>query len=139
MEIQETGRKISHLNQLFLHNYINLENEIHVSVIDYNVFLTIQENPGCSQLFLANKRNVQRSLLTRIVKKYVEMGLIERRGSKYNKSAYALFLTETGEKVTQKIRHKIFEINEKIYNSCSSDQYQQLNEILDIIITHWNS
>ncbi|KRM95412.1 hypothetical protein FC19_GL002028 [Liquorilactobacillus aquaticus DSM 21051] len=138
MEIQETGRKISHLNNMFIHEYTTFGKKIHINVVDYNVFLTIQENPGCSQLFLANKRNVQRSLLTRTIKKYVEVGLIERRSSQYNKSAYALFLTESGEKVTQKIRHKIFKINEKIYNSCSPDQYRQLNEALDAIIRNWN-
>lgn len=95
MALQETGRKISHLYQLFMQEYANFGETISVNVTDYNVFLSIQENPGCSQQFLADKRHVQRSLLTRIIKKYVALGLIERRSSEHNKSAYALYLTKS--------------------------------------------
>jgi Transcriptional regulators len=138
MALQETGRKISHLYQLFMQDYAEFGETISVNVTDYNVFLSIQENPGCSQQFLADKRHVQRSLLTRIIKKYVALGLIERRSSDRNKSAYALYLTKSGEETTQQIRNKILDLNQKIANHCSIEQYKQLNEALDTIISNWD-
>ena len=138
MALQETGRKISHLYQLFMQEYANFGDTISVNVTDYNVFLSIQENPGCSQQFLADKRHVQRSLLTRVIKKFVALGLIERRSSDRNKSAYALYLTKSGQEATQKIRNNILDLNQKIANQCSAEQYQQLNEALDTIIRNWD-
>lgn len=138
MVLQETGRKISHLHQLFMQEYDDFCEKISVNVTDYNVFLSIQENPGCSQQFLANKRHVQRSLLTRVIKKYVALGLIDRRSSDRNKSAYALYLTQSGEEVTMQIRNKILDLNQKIASKCSTEQYEQLNEALDTIISNWD-
>lgn len=138
MKIEETSRKISHLYQIFINEYSNFDKEFLVNVSDYNVFLSIQENPGCSQQFLAEKRRVQRSLLTRVITKYVNLGLIERRNSISNKSAYALYLTQTGEEITQEIRKKIIDLNKKIADSCSLEQYEQLNAALDSIINNWH-
>ncbi|CAH0417572.1 MarR family transcriptional regulator [Periweissella fabaria] len=138
MRLQETGRKISHLYQLFMQDYAGFAENISVNVSDYNIFLSIQENPGCTQQFLADKRRVQRSLLTRIIKKYVKLGLIERRSSERNKSAYALYLTKSGEETTQQIRNKILYLNQKIASNCSIEQYNQLNEALDTLISNWD-
>ena len=38
MALQETGRKISHLYQLFMQEYANFGETISVNVTDYNVF-----------------------------------------------------------------------------------------------------
>ncbi|WEV37292.1 MarR family winged helix-turn-helix transcriptional regulator [Lactobacillus sp. ESL0677] len=138
MQIQETSYKVSHLYKLFLADYAKLTKKININVADYNIFLTLEENPGCTQLFLAQKRHVERSLLTRIIKKYLELDLIERRQSSTNKSAYALYLTPKGKQATKSIRKMINSLNEKIAKLCSSEEYKALNDILDLLIKRWS-
>lgn len=137
MEIINTSKKISHLYQLFISEYTNYNFNHKFNVRDYNIFLTIQENPGCNQLFLANKRHVQRSLLTRIISKYVSEGLIKRETNLKNMSAYSLFLTASGEELAQQIREKISQLNRKIASYCSSEQYKQFNKTLEMLIKKW--
>ncbi|MEI5993240.1 MarR family winged helix-turn-helix transcriptional regulator [Candidatus Enterococcus mansonii] len=78
-----------------------------ISPADYNYFLTIEEYPGCTQNFLAEKRMVDKGLVARIVKKYCEKGYIIKKQSQQKKSSYNLFLSESGEKLVKEMKEAI--------------------------------
>lgn len=131
---KEFGKKITHLSDLLIATQDEWSETVGISSKDYNLFLTIQENPGCTQLFLAKKRHVERSLLTRLIKKYTTLGLIERYQSKSNKSAYALYLTENGEAMAVGIRKRILGLDHQMAQLYTETQFEQLNQLLDIAI-----
>lgn len=128
------SKRVTRLNDLLISSQDKWSEKLGISSHDYNLFLTIQENPGCTQLFLAKKRQVERSLLTRLITKYSEMGFIERRQNDHNKSAYALYLTESGEKLTAEIRDRISTLNEQLATMYTDVEYAAFKQFLDIAI-----
>lgn len=134
MEKLELGKKIARLNDLLISSQNEWGKEIGISNKDYNIFLTLQENPGCTNLFLAKKRQVERSFITKIIKKYIDMGYIERQTSQTNKSAYALYLTETGQDITESIRVKIKELDTQLSELYTAEQNKNFNHLLDLAI-----
>ncbi|MBR6895590.1 MAG: MarR family transcriptional regulator [Lactococcus sp.] len=131
---KDLGKKVTYLNDLLIADQHKWGQTIGISSKDYNIFLTIEENPGCTQLFLAKKRRVERSLLTRIINKYSKMGYIERQENAHNKSAYSLYLTDQGQLITQKIRQRITELNHSLFEAYTETQYKILLDLLDIAI-----
>ncbi|ALS01537.1 hypothetical protein ATZ33_09195 [Enterococcus silesiacus] len=81
--------------------------EFDISPADYNYFLTIEEYPGCTQNFLAEKRMVDKGLVARVVKKYCERGYIIKQPSPQKRSSYNLFLSASGEKLVEDMRKAI--------------------------------
>jgi DNA-binding MarR family transcriptional regulator len=134
---EEFGKRIAKIYELMLAKQTGMLDELGVNPADYNVFLTIDEYPGCTQLFIANKRNVERSLLTRVIKRYIDRGYIVREISTQNKSAYSLHLTVQGNKVVTEIRHCIAQINESIQQLFPENVYDEMIVNLDQIITSW--
>ena len=128
------SKRVTRLNDLLIRSQDKWSGKLGISSHDYNLFLTIQENPGCTQLFLAKKRQVERSLLTRLIKKYSEMGFIERRQNHHNKSAYALYLTESGENLTAEIRDRISTLNEQLATMYTDVEYAAFKQFLDTAI-----
>src|SRR5574337_532037 len=78
---KDLGKKVTYLKDLLIADQHKWGQTIGISSKDYNIFLTIEENPGCTQLFLAKKRGVERSSLTRFINKYSKMGYIERQAA----------------------------------------------------------
>lgn len=134
MKQEQLGRRITRVNDLLILSQKEWSKELGISSNDYNLFLTIQENPGCTQLFLAHKRQVERSLLTRLIKKYTELGYIERRTSSKNKSAYSVYLTEQGEVIAKIIRKKIDELDFWLSSIYTESQYKNMIQLLDLAI-----
>lgn len=131
---KDLGKKVTYLNDLLIADQHKWGQTIGISSKDYNIFLTIEENPGCTQLFLAKKRRVERSLLTRIINKYSKMGYIERQENEHNKSAYSLYLTDQGRLIAQQIRQRITELNLSLFEAYTEQQYTDLLALLAIAI-----
>ena len=131
---KDLGKKVTYLNDLLIADQHKWGQTIGISSKDYNIFLTIEENPGCTQVFLAKKRRVERSLLTRIINKYSKMGYIERQENEHNKSAYSLYLTDQGRLIAQQIRQRITELNLSLFEAYTEQQYTDLLALLAIAI-----
>lgn len=127
-------RSITRLNDLLISSQDKWSEKLGISSHDYNLFLTIQENPGCTQLFLAKKRRVERSLLTRLIKKYSKMGFIERQQNSHNKSAYALYLTESGQALAEEIILKSQQLNQQLADLYTEDECRAFKSLLDTAI-----
>lgn len=62
------------------------------------------------------------------------MGYIERQENEHNKSAYSLYLTDQGKLIAQKIRQRITELNDSLFEVYTETQYKTLLDLLDIAI-----
>ncbi|MDO4666915.1 MAG: MarR family winged helix-turn-helix transcriptional regulator [Streptococcus sp.] len=125
------GEKIAHIyEEMIFHRSKELE-KLGVDINHYNYILTISDYPGCNQNFLAQKRKVDKAMVTRIVNKYINQKLIEKKVHPQNKSAYSLYLTTEGEKIAKRIKKTIIEINNKIIKHYSTDSLNSLIEQLD--------
>lgn len=63
---------------MIFHQSKELE-KLGVDINHYNYILTISDYPGCNQNFLAQKRKVDKAVVTRIVNKYINKKLIEKK------------------------------------------------------------
>lgn len=72
------GKKISKIYEKMLAFRSKEIKNLNINPNDYNYFLTISEYPGCNQNFIAKKRNVNKSYVTRIVNKYEKQDLLKK-------------------------------------------------------------
>ena len=67
------------------------------------VLTTVAENEGLNQTSIVERTGIDRSTLADIVKRLVKKGLLQRRRTKQDTRAYAVRLTEEGEKVLRAV------------------------------------
>ena len=120
------GKKISKIYEKMLTFNRKEIKKLNINPNDYNYFLTISEYPGCNQNFIARKRNVDKSYVTRIVNKYEKQNLLQKVPSESNKSAYSIYLTESGKKLVNDFNKVIYDLNESIVSNYSDEEYQDL-------------
>ncbi|WP_086318289.1 MarR family winged helix-turn-helix transcriptional regulator, partial [Enterococcus faecalis] len=120
------GKKISKIYEKMLAFRSKEIKNLNINPNDYNYFLTISEYPGCNQNFIAKKRNVNKSYVTRIVNKYEKQDLLKKIPSESNKSAYSIYLTESGKNLVNNFNKVIYDLNEFIVSNYSDEEYEDL-------------
>lgn len=127
--ISKIYRQIFHLREAEI-------KEVPIKPNDYIYFLLIQENPGCTQNFLASELFIDKAAVARAIKLYEKEQLIERRTHQQNKSAHALFLTEAGEQVAIEIRKIINQIQNDIQEKYGKAEMSELIAMLQKLSAH---
>lgn len=65
----------------------------------FAVLLTVSQNEGLSQTNLVERTGIDRSTLADIIRRMIKKGLLQRRRTKEDARAYAVRLTEEGNRV----------------------------------------
>lgn len=133
MNSNNIGKNIASIYEKLISLRSNEVKKLGIQPNDYNYFLTLLESPGCNQNYLAKRRRVDKSFVTRIVNKYEKMGLFIKKPSIENKSAYSIYLTNDGKKIAIKIDTIIRDINMSIKSHYTKTEYENLTQQLETL------
>lgn len=103
------------------------------SVTEARVFFEIYENEGCNAAHIAQLMNIDKSYLSRIIKKHEKSGYIHRERSAEDSRSYHLFLTDDGKARAEDFIRKSNEEIAKVIKGLSSEEGQQLTGALETI------
>lgn len=103
------------------------------SATEARVLFEIYENEGCNAAYISKKMNIDKSYLSRIVKKHEKSGLLQRKVSETDLRAYHLTLNESGIAMTEDfIRKSNEQIGKQIRNLTGKD-CRELTKALDTV------
>lgn len=134
--MNETITKIRTFNRFYMPS-MNLLGDHYLgseySITEARVFFEIYENEGCNAAHVAQLMNIDKSYLSRIIKRHEKSGYIHRERSAGDSRSYHLFLTDTGKIRAEDFIRKSNEEIGKVINSLSSEEEHQLTEALETV------
>ena len=129
-KVREFNRLYMPAMKLLGNHYLGSE----YSVTEARVFFEIYENEGCNASHIAEKMNIDKSYLSKIISSNEKSGYIIKKSSSTDRRAYDLYLTNKGkERALVFIRNSDNEIG-NILAHLSIDEQQQMYESLEKII-----
>jgi Transcriptional regulators len=111
-------------------NYLHTE----YSIVETRILFEIKMHQKCIQSDIAKTLHIDKSYLSRLMKRFYKNGLIEKDKSNEDKRATYITLTEKGIAETERLIHVTNnQIRTKI-SGLSSDEYDKLCDALNTII-----
>lgn len=104
--------------------------EQHITPGQFGLLVKIKHNEGISQTGLAKAVGVERSTLGETIDRFEKRGLVERRRHAVDRRAYALFLTEEGEKFLQDAVPLVFDHEKKVTETFTEEERSTLLRLL---------
>lgn len=134
--MKETIAKIRTFNRFYMPS-MNLLGDHYLgseySVTEARVFFEIYENEGCNAAHIAQLMNIDKSYLSRIIKKHEKCGYIYKERSADDSRSYHLFLTDAGKTRAEDFIRKSNEEIGKVINGLSSEEKHQLTKALETV------
>ena len=100
----------------------------------FAVLLTVAQNEGLSQTNLVEKTGIDRSTLADIIRRMIKKGLLQRRRTKEDARAYAVRLTDEGQRVLKSADPVARKVDDKVLAALSVSErdrfLQDLNKIV---------
>lgn len=136
MKMIETVRNIRAFNRLYMpamnllgNSYLGSE----YSIAEARPLFEIYRNEGCNAAYIAETMNLDKSYLSRILKRHISDGYIYREKSDEDGRSYKLYLTGKGIKQAEEfIRKSDEEIGEVIKN-LSEEECDKLAKALETV------
>lgn len=102
----------------------------------FAILLTVAQNEGLSQTSLVDKTGIDRSTLADIIRRMIKKGLLQRRRTKEDARAYAVRLTEEGNRVLKAADPLARKVDEKVLGVLSSVERERfLQDLAKIVRT----
>lgn len=138
MQNDKLIQKVREFNRLYMpamkllgNHYLGSE----YSVTEARVFFEIYENQGCNAAHIAEKMNIDKSYLSKIISSHEKKGYIIKEPSKTDRRSFALYLTGKGkERALEFIRDSNNEIG-NILIHLSADEQREMYAALEIIMS----
>lgn len=131
MENESIVETIREFNRIYLpilllldRHYLNSE----YSVTDARILYEMNEMGDCSANVLAKRLHIDKSYLSRIIKRFEKEGLLKRRASNLDSRIHVLCLTKKGEKVVNSLVEKS---NEQIARLTADFTSEECGEIVN--------
>ncbi|TDT72322.1 MarR family transcriptional regulator [Hypnocyclicus thermotrophus] len=80
----------------------------------FKILINIKKNEGICQDKLAEKLGIDKTTITKAIKKLIEKKYVKREKNKIDKRYYKLYIGEEGEKIYPEIKNIFNEINIKL-------------------------
>jgi MarR family transcriptional regulator, temperature-dependent positive regulator of motility len=100
----------------------------------YAILLTVAQNEGLSQTHLVEKTGIDRSTLADIVRRLLKKGLLQRRRTKDDARAYAVKLTEEGNRVLKSVEPMARRVDDRILAALPGQQRDRFVQDLNTIV-----
>ena len=100
----------------------------------YAILLTVAQNEGLSQTHLVEKTGIDRSSLADIVRRLLKKGLLQRRRTKDDARAYAVKLTEEGQRVLKSAEPMARKVDDRILAALPGQQRERFVQDLNTIV-----
>jgi DNA-binding MarR family transcriptional regulator len=96
----------------------------------FAVLLTVSQNEGLSQTNLVERTGIDRSTLADIIRRMIKKGLLQRRRTKEDARAYAVRLTEEGNRVLKAADPIARRVDEKVLSVLTAAERERF--LLDL-------
>lgn len=100
----------------------------------FAVLVTVSQNEGLSQTHLVERTGIDRSTLADIVRRMLKKGLLQRRRTREDARAYAVKLTDEGNRVLKSVEPLTRRVDEKLLSSLSANQRDRFLQDLAAIV-----
>lgn len=134
---EKTVYKIREFNRLYMPVFDLLGNRYlgsEYSATEARVLYEIYENDGCNAAYIAEKMNIDKSYLSRIIKSHEKNNYVKRSPSKTDSRAYELHLTSKGTERTEDFIEKSNRQIGEVIHSLNDEECTKLVEAIDTII-----
>lgn len=127
-KIREFNRfYLPHMNLLGNH-YLGSE----YPVTEARVFFEIYQKEGCNAAYITRQMNIDKSYLSRILRKHEKDGYIRRKQSPEDARSYELYLTEQGKSRAEAFIQRSNEEIESKLNPLNREEQKQLINALEL-------
>ncbi|MFJ7979058.1 MarR family winged helix-turn-helix transcriptional regulator [Lysinibacillus xylanilyticus] len=103
------------------------------SLTEARILFEISERTECIANNLVQELNIDRSYLSRILRKFEREGLIEKKGSPIDSRKNLLFLTRKGEELLDKINNQSDEQVNQLFNGLTNSEINEIRNSMMLI------
>lgn len=100
----------------------------------FAVLLTVAQNEGLSQTNLVDRTGIDRSTLADIIRRMIKKGLLQRRRTKEDARAYAVRLTDEGNRVLKATDPVARKVDDKVLAVLSNAERERFLQDLNKIV-----
>ena len=100
----------------------------------FAVLVTVAQNEGLSQTGLVERTGIDRSTLADIIRRMIKKGLLQRRRTKEDARAYAVRLTDEGNRVLRAADPLARKVDERLLSVLSSAERDRFLQDLGKIV-----
>ena len=97
----------------------------------YGILIAIRYNPGCSQIAVCNRLNIDSSAMVTALDKLQKLGFVERRPSPNDRRQRALYMTEQGDAAMQEIETAVAKQEKSLLTDFSPSERATLMQLLE--------
>lgn len=102
----------------------------------FAILLTVSQNEGLSQTHLVERTGIDRSTLADIVRRMIKKGLLHRRRTKEDARAYAVRLTDEGNRALRAADPVARKVDDKVLGALSASERERfLQDLAKIVRT----
>lgn len=135
--MEKTIQKIRQFNRFYMPIFDLLGNRYlgsEYSAAEARVIFEIYENDGCNAAYISKKMNIDKSYLSRIIKKHEKNGCVSRCTSKADARANDLHLTDQGKQMAEEFIEKSNAQIAGVIGPLSAEACEELYRALNIVI-----
>ncbi|MEB2282692.1 MarR family winged helix-turn-helix transcriptional regulator [Lysinibacillus xylanilyticus] len=103
------------------------------SLTEARILFEISERTECIANNLVQELNIDRSYLSRILRKFEREGLIEKKSSPIDSRKNLLFLTRKGEELLDKINNRSDEQVNQLFNGLTNSEINEIRNSMMLI------
>lgn len=100
----------------------------------FAVLLTVSQNEGLSQTNLVERTGIDRSTLADIIRRMIKKGLLQRRRTKEDARAYAVRLTDEGNRVLKASDPIARRVDDKLLGVLTAQERERFLQDLNKIV-----
>ena len=105
--------------------------EIVITYGNYVTLLFLYENPGITQIRLAELNHKDRNVMVQTIDKFEKKNYVKRIRSENDRRAYTLYLTEQGEEIVRKYWDIVIDAEKFLFKDISDAELAIFQSILD--------
>ena len=103
------------------------------SLTEARILFEISERTGCIANNLVQELNIDRSYMSRILRKFEREGLIEKKSSTTDSRKNLLFVTEKGEELLNEINSQSDEQVNKLFHGLTANEIDEIRKSMMVI------
>lgn len=128
-EIRQFNRFYTKVLGLFNNQILDTD----YSLTEARILFEISERTECIANNLVQELNIDRSYMSRILRKFEREGLIEKKNSPIDSRKNLLFLTRKGEELLDKINNKSDEQVNQLFNGLTNSEINEIRNSMMVI------
>lgn len=128
-EIRQFNRFYTKVLGLFNNQILDTD----YSLTEARILFEISERTECIANNLVQELNIDRSYMSRILRKFEREGLIEKKNSPIDSRKNLLFLTRKGEELLDKINNQSDEQVNQLFNGLTNSEINEIRNSMMVI------